>query len=52
MNIKLRRAVMAAMGITTPLVLGATPPALAQGLTPGEGPLEELIVTGVRGEAR
>ena len=29
-----------------------TPPALAQGLTPGEGPLEELIVTGVRGEAR
>ena len=52
MSIELRRAVMAAMSITTPLVLGATSPALAQGLRPGEGPLEELIVTGVRGEAR
>jgi len=51
-SIELRHAVMAAIGITTPLVLGATPPALAQGLTPGEEPLEELIVTGVRGEAR
>ena len=52
MSIELRRAVMAAMSITTPLVLGATSPALAQGLRPGEAPLEELIVTGVRGEAR
>jgi iron complex outermembrane receptor protein len=43
---------LAALGITTPLLLGAVSPVLAQGLTPGEQPLEELIVTGVRGEAR
>lgn len=42
---------MAAMGAATPLWLGAVPVTLAQE-TAGNETLEELIVTGVRGEAR
>lgn len=40
------------MGLTSPLLLGAVPPVMAQERTSTGEPLEELVVTGVRGEAR
>jgi iron complex outermembrane receptor protein len=43
---------MAAMGLTSPLLLGAVPQAAAQERTTGGGTLEELVVTGIRGAAR
>ncbi len=52
MNIKLKRSLMIAMGLTSPLLLGASPALRAAENTPRDGTLETLIVTGVRGDAR
>jgi iron complex outermembrane receptor protein len=40
------------MGFTTPLLFGAVSPSLAQETRAGHEPLETLVVTGTRGEAR
>jgi iron complex outermembrane recepter protein len=47
-NIELRRSLLIAMGLGSPLLVGAVNSSLAQ----GNEPLDELVVTGVRGEAR
>ena len=52
MNIKLKRSLMIAMGLASPLLLGASPAVRAAETTTRDGTLETLIVTGVRGEAR
>ena len=52
MNIKLKRSLMIAMGLASPLLLGASPAVRAAENTTRDGTLETLIVTGVRGEAR
>lgn len=48
MNTELKKSLLAALGLTSPLLLGAATPAWAA----DNETLEELIVTGVRGEAR
>ncbi len=52
MSIELRRSVMIAMGLTAPLWLGPVSTVTAQDRAAGEETLEELIVTGVRGQPR
>src|SRR5688572_877246 len=47
-NTELKKSLLAALGLTSPLLLGAATPAWAA----DNETLEELIVTGVRGEAR
>jgi iron complex outermembrane recepter protein len=49
-NSQLRKSLMAAMGLTSPLLLAM--PVAAQERTAGNETLEELVVTGIRGEAR
>ncbi len=51
-NIELRRSLLAAMGLASPLLFGAVDSSLAQETRTGNESLEELVVTGVRGEAR
>ena len=51
-SIELRRSVMIAMGLTAPLWLGPVSTVTAQDRAAGEETLEELIVTGVRGQPR
>ena len=48
MNSELKKALMTAMGLTAPLLLGVSTPARAA----DNATLEELVVTGIRGEAR
>ena len=52
MNIQLRRSLLAAMGLASPLLFGAVNASFAQDADTGNESLEELVVTGVRGEAR
>ena len=51
MNAQLKRSLMIAMGLVSPLLL-VVPNVMAQERAPRDERLEELIVTGVRGEAR
>jgi iron complex outermembrane receptor protein len=50
-NSVLRKSLLTALGVP-PLLLAAVAPAAAQETAAGDDTLEELIVTGVRGEAR
>lgn len=52
MNVVIRKSLLTAMGLTSPLLFGAVNSSIAQEARTGNEPLEELVVTGVRGEAR
>jgi iron complex outermembrane receptor protein len=51
-NIERRGSLLAAMGMTSPLLFGAVSPSLAQQTSASGETLEELVVTGIRGGAR
>ncbi|HEY5754685.1 MAG TPA: TonB-dependent receptor [Steroidobacter sp.] len=52
MNIQLRGSLLVAMGLATPLLFGVADSSLAQEVRTGHETVEELVVTGVRGQAR